>query len=245
MNDRITPTQARGAARVQELLDACAAVVDEVGIERLTTNLVAERAECSIGTLYRYFPDRTAVLRALGLRHFDQLHRHTREILRWTEPDVAGYRALLDRLAEGFFEWHRKTPGSSALGHGYLLDLPISEGEAALLGGVLQGGEVPRLMAAREIARFFAADGLALRRIASDVEFVLMIAFSLIDRASAYRLSGRDPEPCYERAKRTLATTNLVLVLRFEKLMRGTHDEAQLERIVDALTEEMPIDFDN
>ena len=245
VNDRITPTQARGVARVQELLNACAAVVDEVGIERLTTNLVAERAECSIGTLYRYFPDRTAVLRALGLRHFDDLHTRMREVLRWTEPDVAGYRTLLDRLAVDFLEWHQKTPGSPALGYGYLFDLPISEAEAALLGGVLRAGEVPRLMAAREIAQFFVPEGPAFRQVASDIEFVLMIAFSLIERASAYRLSGRDSEPCYERAKRTLETTNMVLVLRFEELMRGSRDEAQLERLADALMQEMPIDLDN
>ena len=50
---RTEPVQERGAARVEALLDAAAAVVDEVGFDRLTTAMVAEHAGSSIGTVYR------------------------------------------------------------------------------------------------------------------------------------------------------------------------------------------------
>ena len=59
---RNEPVQARSTARLTALLDAAAAVIDEIGYERLTTAMVAERAGASIGTVYRYFPDRIAVL---------------------------------------------------------------------------------------------------------------------------------------------------------------------------------------
>ena len=59
---RNEPVQARSTARLTSLLDAAAEVVDEIGFERLTTAMVAERAGASIGTVYRYFPDRIAVL---------------------------------------------------------------------------------------------------------------------------------------------------------------------------------------
>ncbi|WP_202566805.1 TetR/AcrR family transcriptional regulator [Agreia sp. COWG] len=72
---RNEPIQARSSDRIAALLDAAAAVVDEVGIERLTTALVAERAEASIGTVYRYFPDRIAVLSALGTRSVERFLR--------------------------------------------------------------------------------------------------------------------------------------------------------------------------
>ena len=65
---RNEPVQARSAARLTSLLDAAASVVDELGYERLTTAMVAERAGSSIGTVYRYFPDRIAVLQALSAR---------------------------------------------------------------------------------------------------------------------------------------------------------------------------------
>ena len=79
---RNEPIQARSSDRIAALLDAAAAVVDEVGIERLTTALVADRAEASIGTVYRYFPDRIAVLTALGARSIERF-------LRQFEADIA------------------------------------------------------------------------------------------------------------------------------------------------------------
>ena len=62
---RTEPIQERSAARVDALLDAAADVVDEIGFDRLTTAMVAERAGASIGTVYRYFPDRIVLLQAL------------------------------------------------------------------------------------------------------------------------------------------------------------------------------------
>lgn len=241
VNDRITPTQARGAARVQELLDACAAVIDEVGVERLTTNLVAERADCSIGTLYRYFPDRTAVLRALGLRHFDELHTRIQEVFRETEPDVAGYRTLLGRFGRGFVDWHKNTPGSSALGHGHLLDLPIEESEVLLIGGVLRVGEIPCRVTAQEIARYFVPGGAEYEQIAKDLEFTIMSTVALVDRASSARLIGADPDPLYEGARRSIDVTNVVMGLRYEQLMTGSTPQ-QVERLAELLLEPNPGD---
>ena len=65
---RTEPTQRRSTQRLDALLDAAAEIVDEIGFERLTTQMVAERAGASIGTVYRYFPDRVAVLHALRER---------------------------------------------------------------------------------------------------------------------------------------------------------------------------------
>jgi AcrR family transcriptional regulator len=101
---RNEPIQARSSDRIAALLDAAAAVVDEVGIERLTTALVAERAEASIGTVYRYFPDRIAVLTALGTRSVDRF-------LRQFEADLA------DRQPEGWVEAVVVSIGSSVAMH--------------------------------------------------------------------------------------------------------------------------------
>ena len=69
---RTEPIQERSAARVDALLDAAAEVVDEIGFDRLTTAMVAERAGASIGTVYRYFPDRIVLLQALRDRAIDR-----------------------------------------------------------------------------------------------------------------------------------------------------------------------------
>lgn len=69
---RTEPIQERSAARVDALLDAAAEVVDEIGFDRLTTAMVAERAGASIGTVYRYFPDRIVLLQALRDRAIER-----------------------------------------------------------------------------------------------------------------------------------------------------------------------------
>jgi len=85
---RNEPIQARSSDRIAALLDAAAAVVDEVGIERLTTALVADRAEASIGTVYRYFPDRIAVLTALSTRSVDRFLRQFESDLAEKQPET-------------------------------------------------------------------------------------------------------------------------------------------------------------
>lgn len=59
---RHEPVQARSTARLQGIEAAAEQVIVEVGIDRFTTADVARIAGCSIGTVYRYFPDRVAIL---------------------------------------------------------------------------------------------------------------------------------------------------------------------------------------
>jgi AcrR family transcriptional regulator len=59
---RNTPIQNRSQSRLNTIEDAARAALAELGRDRLTTAAIAERANCSIGTVYRYFPDRVAIL---------------------------------------------------------------------------------------------------------------------------------------------------------------------------------------
>ncbi len=77
---RNEPVQARSNARLTSLLDAAAAAIDAVGYERLTTAMVAERAGASIGTVYRYFPDRIAVLQSVAARSIDRFNDRVDEV---------------------------------------------------------------------------------------------------------------------------------------------------------------------
>jgi AcrR family transcriptional regulator len=66
---RLEPVQQRSTRRVENLLDAAARYIHENGFETLTTAHVSELAGSSIGTVYRYFPDRIALLDALAQRN--------------------------------------------------------------------------------------------------------------------------------------------------------------------------------
>ncbi len=69
LEPRKSPVQARSAASVEAILDATLQVLLRVGKERLTTTRVAARAGVSVGTLYQYFPNKSALLRAVLKRH--------------------------------------------------------------------------------------------------------------------------------------------------------------------------------
>ena len=118
---RNEPVQARSTARLAGLLDAAAAVVDELGYERLTTAMVAERAGASIGTVYRYFPDRIAVLQALAARNLERtLATVTAEI---SDPRYADWASALDAGFRIFVEAFRNEPGFRSLRVGDVIDL--------------------------------------------------------------------------------------------------------------------------
>ncbi|OBK33318.1 TetR family transcriptional regulator [Mycobacterium sp. 1245111.1] len=84
---RKQPTQDRAAHTRQRILDAAAHIFGEYGYSAGTTNRIAECAEVSIGSLYQYFPNKDAILRALMEAHVD-----------------AGAELLGKRLAEGLPE---------------------------------------------------------------------------------------------------------------------------------------------
>jgi AcrR family transcriptional regulator len=127
---RNEPVQARSTARLTALLDAAAAAIDELGYERLTTAMVADRAGASIGTVYRYFPDRIAVLQALATRNLDF-------VVRGIERAIGDRRATSWRDAVlGSFDAYvgafRSQRGFASLRGGDVLDLrPATGGETA------------------------------------------------------------------------------------------------------------------
>ena len=124
---RNEPVQARSTARLAALLDAAASVVDEIGYERLTTAMVAEKAGASIGTVYRYFPDRIAVLQALGARNLDRvLHSVHDELI------DERHENWLDALSSAFgllVEAFRNEPGFRSLRVGDVIDIRPRAGE--------------------------------------------------------------------------------------------------------------------
>jgi AcrR family transcriptional regulator len=62
---RKAPRQARAQATFEAIVEAAARILSESGPRGLKTSHVAERAGVSVGSLYQYFPDRKAIVRAL------------------------------------------------------------------------------------------------------------------------------------------------------------------------------------
>jgi AcrR family transcriptional regulator len=73
LEPRKSPVQARSTASVDAILEATIQVLLSVGKERLTTTRVASRAGVSVGTLYQYFPNKSALLQAVLKLHMDEV----------------------------------------------------------------------------------------------------------------------------------------------------------------------------
>lgn len=69
LQPRKQPAQRRSSETVEAILQATIQVLVAVGKERLTTTRVAHRAGVSVGTLYQYFPNKSALLQATLRRH--------------------------------------------------------------------------------------------------------------------------------------------------------------------------------
>jgi AcrR family transcriptional regulator len=118
---RNEPVQARSTARLAALLDAAARVIDEIGYERLTTAMVADRAGASIGTVYRYFPDRIAVLQSLAARNAERVGE--RALTELTNRRHESWQSALEAGFDVFTAAFRSEPGFASLRFGDVLDL--------------------------------------------------------------------------------------------------------------------------
>ncbi len=68
---RSTPQQARSRETVEHILASAADLLAEVGVDGFNTNLLAERADVRVRTVYRYFPNKLAIFRELARRLAD------------------------------------------------------------------------------------------------------------------------------------------------------------------------------
>lgn len=93
------PVQARGVRRVERILTAAAGEIARVGTGALTMNSVALAAGTSPGSLYQFFPDKSALLTALAERFARQLG----EIAATTGEEArAGKSRSIDQLIAMF-----------------------------------------------------------------------------------------------------------------------------------------------
>jgi AcrR family transcriptional regulator len=101
------PVQARAQRTYDALLDAAGTLLGEVGVERISTNLICERAGATPPALYRYFNDKYAVIGALAER---LMERQNVALQAWiTRYADAGLEVLADRTIDLLREMHAIT----------------------------------------------------------------------------------------------------------------------------------------
>jgi AcrR family transcriptional regulator len=111
LEPRKSPVQARSTASVDAILQATIQVLLNVGKERLTTTKVALRAGVSVGTLYQYFPNKSALLQAVLRRHLAEVAEAV-ELACW-EQHGRTLRQMATALVIAFLQAKMKDPKTS------------------------------------------------------------------------------------------------------------------------------------
>ncbi|WP_225767994.1 TetR/AcrR family transcriptional regulator [Inquilinus sp. Marseille-Q2685] len=164
---RRVPRQARSRATIEAIVQAGAAVLSARGWFGFTTNEVIDVAGVGTATLYQYFPNKDALVAAVGRQHFD----HALEELRRSVSGRSGLRHLVDDFVQGMVAVHSIDPWL----HRALLDSP-APAESRAARAAFQAEYLSRCEA---VVRAFrggpkgAADAAVVQVLSSAVESVI------------------------------------------------------------------------
>ncbi|WP_156467007.1 MULTISPECIES: TetR/AcrR family transcriptional regulator [unclassified Phenylobacterium] len=114
LGTKLKPSQSRARNTFETVLSTAGELLAEVGFERLTTNLVCERAGLTPPALYRYFPNKYAILSELAQR---LMEAQDEAVLAWMQSGGLEADSLEEavaknrRMQEQVNEITRQMPG--------------------------------------------------------------------------------------------------------------------------------------
>jgi AcrR family transcriptional regulator len=115
--------QRRSAERVQRMLDAAAELVAIHGYDAVTTTLIADRANVSIGSLYQFFPDKQAVVRAVALRNLELFGRRMSALAE--REEFHDWWSVVSAVIDEFVAMHQEVTGFRVVRFGDIADLHL------------------------------------------------------------------------------------------------------------------------
>lgn len=119
---RNSPQQSRSKQSLETILRTCGEIIDESGHSGVTTAEVAKRANMAIGTVYRFFPDRIALL--LGVYDF-MITRYIEIALdTFAQTPATTWQEAFTTLVESTCTARRTIPGYKATHYRILPDGP-------------------------------------------------------------------------------------------------------------------------
>ncbi|MFF1509392.1 TetR family transcriptional regulator [Streptomyces sp. NPDC058326] len=152
---RRAPVQQRSAERLARILDACAALLDETGYEQLSTRAVAGRAGVPIGSVYRFFGNKRAMVAALAHRNLDEYARRVSD--RLVEAPLLDAYGAIDGVLDEFIAMKRTVPGFALVDFGVPATAPgESAGDGDGIGDGSGAVEDPNRLVAERICALLA-----------------------------------------------------------------------------------------
>ncbi len=123
---RRRPVQARGRKRVEAIIDAAQRLIREKGVDALKMSEIAAAAGVPIGSIYQFFADRGAILRALAERYMEQNRRLLESTLRNLKTVEDARRKLWTGLDQSY-ETNWRDPAFRDVWFGLLADRELQQ----------------------------------------------------------------------------------------------------------------------
>ncbi len=129
LEPRRRPTAGPAKKTVERILASTAELLDEIGFDDLTTNLIAERADVNVASLYKYFPNKYSVLMALA----EQMRELQLELLAEKLQPQGDWRGELQALLDAYVQLFISRPGFAELAAVLSSSPPLREIDEASL----------------------------------------------------------------------------------------------------------------
>lgn len=110
---RRRPVQARSRERVNSILSHAASIFHELGVDATSMSSIARQSDMSLASLYRYFPNKTAIVKAIAEDHVGKMETALRDRL-----ETLDLMDAVDVLIDQFYEFYRTEPAYSAIWSG-------------------------------------------------------------------------------------------------------------------------------
>lgn len=123
---RLAPTQKRSRERFEKILGCAEELLLEKGSDAFRMSDIVERAGVPFGSLYQYFPDKTAIIGTLAERYNAIGHECVRKELEAMRGEEDMHPAL-GRITDGFYQMYRKEPVMAAIWQATLADRALQD----------------------------------------------------------------------------------------------------------------------
>jgi AcrR family transcriptional regulator len=136
---RLVPTQKRSRERFERILACAAELMAEKGSEAFRMSDIVERTGIAFGSLYQYFPDKTAIIGTLAERYNAIGHDCVRRDLAAMKED-ADLHAALCRITDSYYQMFVDEPVMRDIWQATQADRALQkldEEDGAFLAGLL------------------------------------------------------------------------------------------------------------
>lgn len=116
------PVQVRSQKRVAMILEAARSIIEEKGAAGLKMSDVADRAKISIGSIYQYFPNKSAIVAALAERVLEANTAKNEKILAEPPTSLVQLSHTTTELLDQYYALMREDPVFRDILTGYASD---------------------------------------------------------------------------------------------------------------------------